>query len=161
MVKVFLKRGRDESLRRFHPWVFSGAVAQVQGSPAEGDIVGVYSAEGQFLASGHWQIGSIAVRILSFDADPTAPDFWINSISRALAVREAVGLFASPSKDALRQNFALRAHPSQPGGWAPPVHEATGGHGFACGTACRASVGWRKKQQPPREGATAVFGRNG
>ncbi len=92
MVKVFLKHGRDESLRRFHPWVFSGAVAQVQGSPAEGDIVGVYSAEGQFLASGHWQVGSIAVRILSFDADPTAPGFWIDSISRALAVREAVKL---------------------------------------------------------------------
>ncbi len=95
MVKVFLKHGRDESLRRFHPWVFSGAVAQVQGSPAEGDIVGVYSAEGQFLASGHWQVGSIAVRILSFDADPTAPDFWIDSISRALSVREAVGLVAA------------------------------------------------------------------
>ena len=85
MIKVFLKHGRDESLRRFHPWVFSGAVAQVQGAPAEGDIVGVYSAEGQFLASGHWQVGSIAVRILSFDADPTAPDFWTDSISRALA----------------------------------------------------------------------------
>ncbi len=93
MVKVFLKHGRDESLRRFHPWVFSGAVAQVQGSPAEGDIVGVYSAEGQFLASGHWQVGSIAVRILSFDADPTAPDFWTNSIARALEARIAVGLF--------------------------------------------------------------------
>ena len=92
MIKVFLKHGRDESLRRFHPWVFSGAVAQVQGAPAEGDIVGVYSAEGQFLASGHWQVGSIAVRILSFDADPTAPDFWTDSISRALAVREAVKL---------------------------------------------------------------------
>ena len=92
MVKVFLKHGRDESLRRFHPWVFSGAVAQVQGAPAEGDIVGVYSAEGQFLASGHWQVGSIAVRILSFDADPTAPDFWIDSISRALEVRRSVGL---------------------------------------------------------------------
>ena len=132
MVKVFLKHGRDESLRRFHPWVFSGAVAQVQGSPAEGDIVGVYSAEGQLLACGHWQVGSIAVRILSFDADPTAPDFWEISIRRALAVREAVGLFpASPGKDALRQNFALRAHPSQPDGWAPPVHETTGGHGFA------------------------------
>jgi 23S rRNA (cytosine1962-C5)-methyltransferase len=99
MVKVFLKHGRDESLRRFHPWVFSGAVAQVQGSPAEGDIVGVYSAEGQFLASGHWQVGSIAVRILSFDADPTAPDFWVDSIARALSVREAVGLFqASPGE---------------------------------------------------------------
>ena len=95
MVKVFLKHGRDESLRRFHPWVFSGAVAQVQGSPAEGDIVGVYSAEGQFLASGHWQVGSIAVRILSFDADPTAPDFWVNSIARALEVRKAVGLYST------------------------------------------------------------------
>ena len=93
MVKIILKRGRDESLRRFHPWVFSGAVAQVQGSPAEGDIVGVYSAEGQFLACGHWQVGSIAVRILSFDADPTAPGFWVDSLSRALAVREAVGLY--------------------------------------------------------------------
>ena len=93
MVKVYLKPGRDESLRRFHPWVFSGAVAQVQGSPAEGDIVGVYSAEGQYLASGHWQIGSIAVRILSFDADPTAPEFWEISIRRALAVREATGLY--------------------------------------------------------------------
>ena len=98
MVKVFLKHGRDESLRRFHPWVFSGAVAQVQGSPAEGDIVGVYSAEGQFLASGHWQIGSIAVRILSFDADPTAPDFWINSIARALQARIAVGLYSEGSE---------------------------------------------------------------
>ena len=98
MVKVFLKHGRDESLRRFHPWVFSGAVAQVQGSPAEGDIVGVYSAEGQFLASGHWQVGSIAVRILSFDADPTAPDFWINSIARALQARIAVGLYSEGSE---------------------------------------------------------------
>ena len=94
MVKVILKHGRDESLRRFHPWVFSGAVAQVQGSPAEGDIVGVYSAEGQFLASGHWQVGSIAVRVLSFDADPTAPEFWTDSIARALQARIAVGLYA-------------------------------------------------------------------
>ena len=98
MIKVFLKHGRDESLRRFHPWVFSGAVAQVQGSPAEGDIVGVYSAEGQLLACGHWQVGSIAVRILSFDEDPTAPDFWVNSISRALQVRIAVGLFSGVSE---------------------------------------------------------------
>ena len=102
MVKVILKRGRDESLRRFHPWVFSGAVAQIQGSPAEGDIVGVYSAEGQFLASGHWQIGSIAVRILSFDADPTAPGFWTDSIARALAVREAVGLAGSADTTCFR-----------------------------------------------------------
>ena len=74
MIKVILKKGRDESLRRFHPWVFSGAIAQIQGSPREGDIVAVHSAEGEFLASGHYQIGSIAVRVLSFSGDPLSPE---------------------------------------------------------------------------------------
>ena len=92
MVKVILKRGRDESLRRFHPWVFSGAIAQIVGSPAEGDIVGVYAADGSYLASGHYQIGSIAVRILSFDGDVLAPDFWKIMIGRAWQVRAAAGL---------------------------------------------------------------------
>src|SRR5574344_3108150 len=95
MIKVVLQKGRDESLRRFHPWVFSGAIAQIIGSPAEGDIVSVYNAEGQYMAAGHYQIGSIAVRILSFDSDPTAPDFWENSISRAIEVRRAAGLLGS------------------------------------------------------------------
>lgn len=89
MIKIILKKGRDESLRRFHPWVFSGAIAQILGSPSEGDIVAVHSAEGECLACGHYQIGSIAVRILSFDADPTSPTFWTDSISRALAARRA------------------------------------------------------------------------
>ena len=92
MIRVILKRGRDSSLRRFHPWVFSGAVATVQGRPEEGDIVAVYSSEGQYLASGHYQVGSIAVRILSFDEDPSAPDFWKTSIAKAVAMRAAVGL---------------------------------------------------------------------
>lgn len=92
MLKVFLKKGRDESLRRFHPWVFSGAIADIQGTPAEGDLVAVYSAEGDYLASGHYQVGSIAVRVLSFFGDPSAPDFWTNTISRALQVRVALGL---------------------------------------------------------------------
>ncbi len=92
MIKVILKRGRDSSLRRFHPWVFSGAVATVQGTPAEGDIVAVYSAEGEYLAAGHYQVGSIAVRILSFDEEPTSPDFWKNSLSKAVAMRRSVGL---------------------------------------------------------------------
>lgn len=92
MIKVILKRGREESLKRFHPWVFSGAIAQVQGEPAEGDIVGVYASDGTFLASGHYQIGSIAVRILSFDSDVLHPDFWKNMISRALQERVALGL---------------------------------------------------------------------
>lgn len=92
MDKVFLKRGREDSVLRFHPWVFSGAISQVQGSPAEGDVVAVYSHEGTLLACGHWQIGSIAVRILSFDSDVLQPDFWEKMISRALEVRKTVGL---------------------------------------------------------------------
>lgn len=102
MTKVYLKKGRDESVRRFHPWVFSGAVAQVAGSPAEGDIVAVYSAEGEYLASGHWQIGSIAVRILSFDADPGSPSFWEDSIRAAFNARKAMGLTDSAKTDCYR-----------------------------------------------------------
>ena len=92
MAKIILKKGREDSLKRFHPWVFSGAIAQIVGTPAEGDVVSVYGADGEFLAAGHYQIGSIAVRILSFDADPAAPDFWKVSIEKAIAARKAVGL---------------------------------------------------------------------
>ena len=52
---------------RFHPWVFSGAIYRMEGSPAEGDLVDVYTSERQFIARGHYQIGSITVRVLSFD----------------------------------------------------------------------------------------------
>lgn len=99
MIKVILKRGREESLKRFHPWVFSGAVAEIQGNPAEGDIVGVYSADGTFLAAGHYQVGSIAVRILSFDENINAPDFWKNMVMRAFDVRVAAGLAGVPGAD--------------------------------------------------------------
>ena len=92
MIKVILKKGREESLRRFHPWVFSGAVAQIVGEPAEGDIVAVYASDGSFLATGHYQIGSIAVRVLSFDSDVLSPDFWETMLSRALRERVALGL---------------------------------------------------------------------
>ena len=93
MTKIILKRGRDESLRRFHPWVFSGAISQIVGEPAEGDIVGVFSQEGEFLAYGHYQVGSIAVRILSFSGeDVLGPDYWVNMVSRALNVRVSAGL---------------------------------------------------------------------
>jgi len=64
--KIYLKKGREASILRFHPWVFSGAVANVVGNPSEGDLVGVYSSTGEILAMGHWQVGSIVVRILIF-----------------------------------------------------------------------------------------------
>ena len=102
MIKIVLKKGREESLRRFHPWVFSGAIAQIQGSPAEGDIVAVHAFDGSFLAYGYYQVGSIAVRVLSFDADVLAPDFWEVMLSRALQVRVACGLHGSENTTCYR-----------------------------------------------------------
>ena len=96
MTKIILKKGREDSLLRYHPWVFSGAIAQIVGEPAEGDIVGVFSQSGEFLAYGHYQVGSIAVRVLSFAGeDVLSSDFWRNMIARALRVRVAAGLAAS------------------------------------------------------------------
>lgn len=92
MIKIILRKGRDESLRRFHPWVFSGAIAEIQGNPAEGDMVAVHAADGSLLAYGHYQIGSIAVRVLSFDDSALRPDFWEVMLSRALQVRVSCGL---------------------------------------------------------------------
>ena len=92
MDKIILKPRREESLLRYHPWVFSGAIAQIVGHPAEGDLVSVCSVDGKLLACGHYQIGSIAVRILSFDEDPTLPDFWERMLLRAYQLREAYGL---------------------------------------------------------------------
>lgn len=93
MTKIILKKGRDESVRRFHPWVFSGAIAQIVGRPAEGDVVGVFASDGTFLAQGHYQVGSIAVRILSFDDENVLkPGFWEKMVGRAFRVRQAAGL---------------------------------------------------------------------
>ena len=102
MDKVILRPRREDSVLRFHPWIFSGAIAQVTGTPAEGDLVGVYAADGQYLACGHYQIGSIAVRILSFDEDPLAPDFWVRMIGRAYRLRVAYGLHGSASTTCYR-----------------------------------------------------------
>ena len=122
MTKIILKKGREDSLLRFHPWVFSGAIAQIVGEPAEGDIVGVFSQGGDFLAYGHYQIGSIAVRVLSFAGeDVLSPDFWKNMIARALRVRVAVGLACPVSPVA--EPVSSVAEPVSP--VAEPV-EATG-----------------------------------
>ena len=72
--------------------MFSGAIAEIQGNPAEGDLVAVHACDGSLLAYGHYQIGSIAVRVLSFDDSALRPDFWATMLSRALQVRVAAGL---------------------------------------------------------------------
>lgn len=102
MIRIILKKHREESLLRFHPWVFSGAIAETAGNPAEGDLVSVYSAEGKFLACGHYQIGSIAVRVLSFTTDKLGEDFWYEMIAKAYEVRAAVGLADSVNTNCYR-----------------------------------------------------------
>jgi 23S rRNA (cytosine1962-C5)-methyltransferase len=89
-------------LRRFHPWVFSGAIAEIQGNPAEGDMVAVHAADGSLMAYGHYQIGSIAVRVLSFDESALHPDFFEVMLSRALQVRVACGLDGSDNTNCYR-----------------------------------------------------------
>ena len=102
MHKVILRPRREESILRFHPWVFSGAIADIVGDPREGDLVGVFSSDGKYLATGHYQIGSIAVRILSFDEDPLQGDFWVRMLSRALVLRKACGLDGSAATTCYR-----------------------------------------------------------
>lgn len=99
MTEVVLKKGREDSLKRFHPWIFSGAVASLDGNPEEGDVVKVLSYDRKYLAVGHWQKGSIAVRVLSFDgsfipdSSGRMPDaFWRYRISEALRMRTSCGL---------------------------------------------------------------------
>ena len=102
MIKIILRKGREDSLRRFHPWVFSGAIAEIQGNPAEGDMVAVHASDGSLMAYGHYQIGSIAVRVLSFDDSVLRPDFFEVMLSRALQVRVACGLDGSENTNCYR-----------------------------------------------------------
>ena len=92
MISIILKPKKEESLRRFHPWVFSGAIQHIKGKPKEGEIVEVFDFNGNFLAVGHYQIGSIAVRILSFEQQTIDRSFWENKIRRAYEMRQSLGL---------------------------------------------------------------------
>ena len=91
---IFLKPKKEGSILRFHPWVFSGAIMRIDGKPAEGDLVQVLSADGQFLAIGHYQIGSIAVRIISFENQNIDEDFWSKKIENAFLLRKNLGLIS-------------------------------------------------------------------
>ena len=91
---IFLKPKKEGSILRFHPWVFSGAIMRIDGKPAEGDLVQVLSADGQFLAIGHYQIGSIAVRIISFENQNIDENFWSKKIENAFLLRKNLGLIS-------------------------------------------------------------------
>ena len=92
MKTIQLKRGKDESLRRFHPWVFSGAIQHVDDDIEEGDVVRVVTANGDFIAVGHFQQGSIAVRVLSFRDVSIDDSFWAARLQSALQMRQTIGL---------------------------------------------------------------------
>lgn len=102
MVRVTLKQGKEQSLLRFHPWIFSGAIKKIEGEPAEGDIVEVTDTLGAFLAIGHYQIGSIAVRVLSFVPCTIDQKFYTERIGEAYKLRQQIGLAGSTTTNAYR-----------------------------------------------------------
>lgn len=100
--KLYLKPGKEESLKRFHPWVFSGAIARVEGEPEEGEIVDVYTSKKEFIACGHFQIGSIAVRVLTFRQEEINHDFWKHRLEVALDLRRSLNLVDNPENNTYR-----------------------------------------------------------
>ncbi len=102
MNKIILKPGKDRSVFRYHPWIFSGAIAKGEGDLQEGNLVKVYTSDNRYLATGHCQIGSIAVRILTFENETIDYNFWRNRIADAYNMRKAIGLTESPTNNVYR-----------------------------------------------------------
>ena len=103
MIYTFtLRRGKAESLKRYHPWVFSGAIDRCDGKPQEGDLVRVISHEGEVLGYGHCQIGSIAVRMLTFGDETVDAAFWQQRLAEAFRMRKALGLSGRADNDIYR-----------------------------------------------------------
>ncbi len=100
--KIYLKSGKEESLKRFHPWVFSGAIARIEGEPEEGEIVDVYTSKKEFVARGHFQIGSIAVRVLTFQQENIDHDFWKHKLEVAYDLRRSLNLAGNPTNNTYR-----------------------------------------------------------
>lgn len=100
--QVYLKRGKEESLKRFHPWIFSGAIHHADEGVSDGDIVRVITSDGLFIAVGHYQIGSIAVRVLSFEDVAIDDRFWEDRLRSALQMRIAIGIADNPENNTFR-----------------------------------------------------------
>ncbi len=99
---VYLKKGKEESLRRFHPWVFSGAIHHTDDHLEEGEAVRVVASDGNFIAIGHYQIGSIAVRVLTFEEEEIGDEFWKKRLSSALEMRKSIGIADNPNNNTYR-----------------------------------------------------------
>ncbi|MDR1679806.1 MAG: class I SAM-dependent rRNA methyltransferase [Prevotellaceae bacterium] len=101
-MNIILKKGKEESLRRFHPWIFSGAVQRIEGQPEEGAVVRLCDWQGNFLALGHYQIGSITVRVLSFVEREIDNDFWKEKITEAYRLRLSLNLAENTANNTYR-----------------------------------------------------------
>lgn len=99
---IYLKHRKEESLKRFHPWVFSGAIHHMDEDIAEGDTVRVITADGNCIAVGHYQLGTITVRVLSFDDIAIDDSFWQQRMQSALAMRESIGVANNPDNNTYR-----------------------------------------------------------
>ena len=100
--KIYLKKGKEESLKRFHPWVFSGAIQHQPENIDEGEVVRVMTAGGEFIAVGHFQIGSIAVRVLSFVDEEVNDNFWHGKLQSAFDMRRSIGIVDNPDNNTYR-----------------------------------------------------------
>jgi 23S rRNA (cytosine1962-C5)-methyltransferase len=100
--RIILKSGKEQSVKRYHPWIFSGAIQKIEGKPVEGDIAEVYSKSGEFLATGHYQVGSIAVRIFSFEQVSPDHDFWFGKFKRAFDLRSQLNLTGNSQTNVYR-----------------------------------------------------------
>ena len=102
MKQVRLRKGKEESLKRFHPWVFSGAIASIDEGITEGEVVRVVTNTGDFIAVGHYQEGSIAVRVLTFSDVQIDDEFWHSRLASALKMRQAIGIADNPNNNTYR-----------------------------------------------------------
>ena len=102
MKKIYLKRGKEDSLLRFHPWIFSGAIHHIDNEIEEGDVVRVVSEKDDFIAVGHYQQGSIAVRVLTFKDVDINDEFWHSRIQSAFNMRKSIGLIGNSNTNAFR-----------------------------------------------------------
>ena len=102
MKQIRLRKGKEESLKRFHPWVFSGAIQHLDEGICEGEVVRVLTNSGDFIAIGHYQEGSIAVRVLSFSDVPIDDAFWYSRLQSAFEVRQAIGVADNPDNNTYR-----------------------------------------------------------
>ena len=100
--KIYLKKGKEASLQRFHPWIFSGAVAKKDNDIQDGDIAEVYDCEGKFAAVGHYQQGSIMLRILSFRKEEINIDFFKRRLLKAYEARKGMGLDYNDNQNCFR-----------------------------------------------------------